>query len=209
MVDHQPEAVGPGHRRDPADRAAAGRLRPLGAAQVARWRRTRWRDATAYASEQIGAIRTLQAFTNEKLVTGRFARAVETAFEAARVVGARPRAADLLRHLHDLRLGRGGAVVRLARRARRHACRPARSASSCSIRCSPPARSARCRRSGANLAQAAGAAERLTEILAEKPAIAAPANPTPLPAQAAGAVAFRRRVLLLSGAARPCRRCTV
>ncbi|TIX21232.1 MAG: ABC transporter, partial [Mesorhizobium sp.] len=30
-------------------------------------------EATAYASEQIGAVRTLQAFTNEKLVTGRFA----------------------------------------------------------------------------------------------------------------------------------------
>ncbi len=41
-------------------------------------------EATAYASEQIGAMRTLQAFTNEKLVTGHFAAAVETAFEAAR-----------------------------------------------------------------------------------------------------------------------------
>src|SRR4051812_25252880 len=41
-------------------------------------------DATAYASEQIGAVRTLQAFTNERLVTGRFSGAVEAAFEAAR-----------------------------------------------------------------------------------------------------------------------------
>ncbi|TIR76245.1 MAG: ABC transporter, partial [Mesorhizobium sp.] len=41
-------------------------------------------EATAYASEQIGAVRTLQAFTNEKLVTGRFSAAVEAAFEAAR-----------------------------------------------------------------------------------------------------------------------------
>ncbi|WP_292120753.1 ABC transporter transmembrane domain-containing protein, partial [Mesorhizobium sp.] len=41
-------------------------------------------EATAYASEQIGAVRTLQAFTNEKLVTGRFAAAVDAAFEAAR-----------------------------------------------------------------------------------------------------------------------------
>ncbi|RUY14660.1 ABC transporter, partial [Mesorhizobium sp. M7A.F.Ca.US.005.03.2.1] len=41
-------------------------------------------DATAYASEQIGAVRTLQAFTNEKLVTGHFSAAVEAAFEAAR-----------------------------------------------------------------------------------------------------------------------------
>ena len=41
-------------------------------------------DATAYASEQIGAVRTLQAFTNERLVTGRSRSAVEDAFEAAR-----------------------------------------------------------------------------------------------------------------------------
>src|SRR5690606_3269336 len=41
-------------------------------------------DASAYASEQIGAARTLQAFTNEKLVSGRFFDAVERAFAAAR-----------------------------------------------------------------------------------------------------------------------------
>lgn len=41
-------------------------------------------NATAYASEQIGAVRTLQAFTNEGLVTGRFSAAVEAAFAAAR-----------------------------------------------------------------------------------------------------------------------------
>ena len=41
-------------------------------------------DASAYANEQIGAVRTLQAFTNETLVTDRFAKAVETAFAAAR-----------------------------------------------------------------------------------------------------------------------------
>jgi ATP-binding cassette subfamily B protein len=41
-------------------------------------------DATAYASESIGAIRVLQAFTNEMLARGRFAAAVERAFVAAR-----------------------------------------------------------------------------------------------------------------------------
>ena len=40
------------------------------------------------------------------------------------------------------------------------------------------------------LSQAAGAAERLTEILAEQPAISAPANPKPLPAVAKGAIEF-------------------
>jgi len=41
-------------------------------------------DATAYASESISAVRTLQAFTNEKLVSSRFSDAVEQAFDAAR-----------------------------------------------------------------------------------------------------------------------------
>ncbi|WP_429925919.1 ABC transporter transmembrane domain-containing protein, partial [Brucella abortus] len=40
--------------------------------------------ANAYASEQIGAMRTLQAFTNESMVVGSFAHAVEKAYQAAR-----------------------------------------------------------------------------------------------------------------------------
>ncbi|PSM19069.1 ABC transporter transmembrane domain-containing protein [Nitratireductor sp. StC3] len=40
-------------------------------------------EATAFASEQIGAVRTLQAFTNETYVARRFATAVENAFRAA------------------------------------------------------------------------------------------------------------------------------
>jgi ATP-binding cassette subfamily B protein len=41
-------------------------------------------DASAYASEIVGAMRTLQAFTNEKLAIGKFTQGVERAFEAAR-----------------------------------------------------------------------------------------------------------------------------
>src|ERR1700719_4757657 len=37
-------------------------------------------DASAYAAELIGAVRTLQAFTHEKTAAGRFAAAVERAF---------------------------------------------------------------------------------------------------------------------------------
>src|ERR1700722_1595134 len=40
-------------------------------------------DASAYASELIGAVRTLQAFTNEALAQTRFRDAVERAYEAA------------------------------------------------------------------------------------------------------------------------------
>src|SRR6201999_1033511 len=41
-------------------------------------------DASAYAAELIGAVRTLQAFTNEPLASSRFAAAVERAFATAR-----------------------------------------------------------------------------------------------------------------------------
>ena len=41
-------------------------------------------DASAYASELIGAIRTVQAYTSERLATGRFGGDVEQAYEAAR-----------------------------------------------------------------------------------------------------------------------------
>ena len=41
-------------------------------------------DASAYAAEQIGAVRTLQAYTNEQAVLRRFSAAVEDAYVAAR-----------------------------------------------------------------------------------------------------------------------------
>ena len=52
-------------------------------------RRSRWAqdtlaDATAYASELIGGVRVLQAFTNEALARSHFGAAVERAFSAAR-----------------------------------------------------------------------------------------------------------------------------
>jgi ATP-binding cassette subfamily B protein len=41
-------------------------------------------DASAYASELVGAIRTVQAYTSERLANTRFGREVEQAYEAAR-----------------------------------------------------------------------------------------------------------------------------
>src|SRR3978361_1474007 len=41
-------------------------------------------DATSYASELLGAIRTVQAFTGERLANTRFGGEVEQAYEAAR-----------------------------------------------------------------------------------------------------------------------------
>ncbi len=42
-------------------------------------------EATAYASESIGAVRTMQAYSNGPFVSGKFERAVNIAFEAARM----------------------------------------------------------------------------------------------------------------------------
>ena len=44
-------------------------------------------DATAYATEAIGAVRTVQAFTSETATSNRFAAAVDRAFQAARPPG--------------------------------------------------------------------------------------------------------------------------
>src|SRR5919112_6624382 len=42
-------------------------------------------DASAYAAEAIGAVRTMQAFGMEGATASRFARAADQAFEAARL----------------------------------------------------------------------------------------------------------------------------
>ena len=60
-------------------------------------------DASAYAAELIGAVRVLQAFTNERLGIARFRDAVERAFDAARAFDPRARDAHRVRDLSGLR----------------------------------------------------------------------------------------------------------
>ncbi|SFT45025.1 ABC transporter transmembrane domain-containing protein [Mesorhizobium sp. YR577] len=147
-------------------------------------------EATAYASEQIGAMRILQAFTNEKLVTGRFAKAVDTAFEAARSsVFAR----SFLTFFAIFTIF--ASVVAVLWFGSRDVLSGTLSAGTLGqfLLYSVFAAGALGALSEVwgELAQAAGAAERLIEILAEEPAIAAPANPLPLPKPARGLVEFR------------------
>jgi ATP-binding cassette subfamily B protein len=146
--------------------------------------------ATAYASEQIGAIRTLQSFTNEKLVTGRFAAAVENAFTAAR---ASILARSLLTFIaiflifssvvavlwfgsHDVLVG---------------AMSPGTLGQFLLYAVFAAGALGALSEVWGELALAAGAAERMTEILAEPPAIVAPQDPVALPA-ATGAIAFEK-----------------
>ena len=148
-------------------------------------------EASAYAAELIGAMRILQAFTNEKLATGRFSAAVERAYSAA-LHSTRARAwltavviflvfASVVivlwvgaQDVVDQRITAGrlsqfvlyavfaaGALGELSQM-------------------------------WGEISQAAGAAERLSEVLAVQPVITAPPHPTPLPARGQGEVAFDR-----------------
>ncbi|MBV1694827.1 MAG: ATP-binding cassette domain-containing protein [Hyphomicrobiales bacterium] len=147
-------------------------------------------DASALASENLGAMRTLQAMTAETSIGRRFSAAVEAAFEQARgrlvaravltaaaiflvvgsVVGVLWFGATLVvkGDMTGGRLGQfvlyalfaGGAMAELAE-------------------------------VWGEVSQAAGAAERLQELRAARPEVVAPANPVALPEPPRGTLAFR------------------
>src|SRR5262252_571663 len=93
-------------------------------------------DASAYAAELISAVRTLQAFTNERLADTRFSTAVERAYSAA-IHSTRARAVLTAIIIF---LAAASVVVILwvgAQAVLAGRMSPARSASSCCSRCSP------------------------------------------------------------------------
>ncbi len=145
--------------------------------------------ASAYASEMLGAVRTLQAFTHETYASDKFRNAAETAFRAARmataaravltgfaifVIGASV-VAVLWIGASDVLAGRmsGGTLSQFLL----YSILAAGSLASLS-------------EVWGELSQAAGAAERLSELLDIEPEIAAPENPVALPARPTGAIAF-------------------
>jgi ATP-binding cassette subfamily B protein len=146
-------------------------------------------DATAYASEQIGAVRTLQAFTNERLVTGRFSRAVEAAFEAAR---SSIKARAVLTFVAIFIIF--ASVVAVLWFGSRDVLTGAMSPGTLSqfLIYAVMAASALGSLSEVwgDLSQAAGASERIAELLAARPDITAPASPRLLPEGRIGAVDF-------------------
>ncbi|MER9047017.1 ABC transporter transmembrane domain-containing protein [Mesorhizobium sp. M0923] len=146
-------------------------------------------NATAYASEQIGAVRTLQAFTNEKLVTGYFSSAVEAAFEAAR---ASIFARSFLTFFAIFMIFSSVVAVLWfgSRDVLDGTLSPGTLGQFLLYSVFAAGALGALSEVWGELSQAAGAAERLTEILAEKPAIQAPADPKPLPAKARGAISF-------------------
>ena len=146
-------------------------------------------DASGYASELIGAVRMLQAFTNEPMATRRFTAAVEQAYAAARgatrsrsiltaiaiflifasvVIVLWVGAQDVL--AGDITAGRLSQFVLYAVFA--------------------AGGLGELSQVWGEISQASGAAERLFEILRVEPRIKPPAHPVALPKPARGEVAF-------------------
>jgi ATP-binding cassette subfamily B protein len=146
-------------------------------------------DASAYAAELIGAMRTLQAFTNERLATTRFAQAVERAFEAARYS---TKARAILTAVVIFLVFASVVVILWVGAQDVLADRMTAGTLGQFVLYAVFAAGALGELSQVwgEISQAAGAAERLTELLAAKPAVATSAQPVALPVPPRGEVAF-------------------
>src|SRR3954462_11010620 len=146
-------------------------------------------DASAYASELIGAIRTVQAYTSERMATSRFGGEVEQAYEAARS-STRARAvltliiifivfssvvAILWVGSHDVLTGQ---------------ITPGRLGQFVLYAAFAASGLGQLSEVWGEVSAASGAAERLFEILRVKPQITAPPKPVALPQPARGDVGF-------------------
>jgi ATP-binding cassette, subfamily B, bacterial len=146
-------------------------------------------DASAYAAELIGAIRTLQAFTNEKLAVRHFSSAVERAYEAA-VFSTRARA--ILTAVIIFLASSSVVVVLWVGAQDVLAGNITAGTLSQFVLFAVFAASGLGQLSEVwgELSQAAGSAERLSELLRIEPDIKAPAAPAPLPSPPRGEIAF-------------------
>ena len=146
-------------------------------------------DASAYAAELIGAVRVLQAFTNERLGIARFRAAVERAFDAARHS---IRARAILTAFAIFLVSTSVVLVLWvgAQDVLAGHMTPGRLSQFILYAVLAAGALGSLSETGGEMAQASGAAERLFEILAIKPAIARPPHPAALPSPARGEVAF-------------------
>ncbi|EJF78467.1 ABC transporter, permease/ATP-binding protein [Bartonella sp. DB5-6] len=146
-------------------------------------------DANALATEQVSAIRTVQAFTAEKLVSTRFSQLIERAFQTAR-------ASVILRSFFTgfaifMVFSSVVAVLWIGSRDVLNGTMTGGTLGQFVLYAVFGASTfAQLSELGAELIQAAGAAERLAELLQEKPTILAPQNPLPLAQPVRGALVF-------------------
>jgi ATP-binding cassette, subfamily B, bacterial len=146
-------------------------------------------DATAYASELFGAVRVLQAFTNERLAQSRFGAAVERAFAAARDS---IRARAILTAIAIFLIFASVVVVLWIGAQDVLAARMTAGRLSQFVLYAVFAAAGLGQLSEVwgEVSQASGAAERLFEILNVRPAIVPPARPATLPEPPRGEIAF-------------------
>ena len=146
-------------------------------------------DASAYAAESIGAVRTLQAYTHEVPARTRFAIAVDKAFADAR---SSTFARAILTAVAIFLIFASVVLVLwigtqdvLAERMT-----PGRLSQFVLYAVFAAGALGELSQAWGEIAQAAGAAERLFEILSVRPAVSMPAHPVKLPVLARGEVAF-------------------
>jgi ATP-binding cassette, subfamily B, bacterial len=146
-------------------------------------------EASAYAAELIGAVRVLQAFTNERLGIARFRNAVTEAFLAARES---IRARSLLTALAIFLVSTSVVVVLWigAQEVLSQQITPGRLGQFILYAVLASSALGSLSETGGEVAAASGAAERLFEILSIKPAILRPAKPLALPIPPRGEAAF-------------------
>lgn len=147
-------------------------------------------DASAYAAESIDAVRTLQAFTNEALAAGRFRAAVGEAFEAARVsIAARALLTGVALFLVFTSIV---AVLWYgAREVLAENMSPGMLGQFLLYAVFAGSALGQLSEVWGEVQQAAGAAERLAELMTEAPSVAAPAKPVPMPVPPRGELQFR------------------
>ncbi len=146
-------------------------------------------DATAYASEAIGASRTVQAFNGERTANRRFAHAVEFAFTAARNA---VRARAILTGFAILMIF--GSVVAIlwfgAQNVLTGSMSPGTLGQFLLYSVLAASSLGTLSEVWGEISLATGAAERLSELLDEEPTIISPADPKPLPQPPIGSIAF-------------------
>jgi ATP-binding cassette subfamily B protein len=148
-------------------------------------------DASAYAAELIGAVRTLQAFTNERMANARFSDAVERAYRAA-ISSTKARAALTAIVIF---LASASVVVILwvgAQDVIAGEMTPGRLSQFVLFAVFAASGLGQLSEVWGEISQAAGSAERLAELLAIEPGISAPANPVPLKLKPRAEVAFEQ-----------------
>ncbi|WP_041375837.1 ABC transporter transmembrane domain-containing protein [Polymorphum gilvum] len=145
--------------------------------------------ASAFAAEMLGAVRTLQAFTSERFAARRFGQSVETAFTAARTATA---ARAVLTGFAIFIIASSVVAVLWIGAADVFAGRMTGGELGQFLLYSILAAGALGELSQVwgEISQAAGAAERLSEILRIEPEIQPPRDPILLPEPPRGAIAF-------------------